>query len=316
MGAADPASSPEVDLMHQHCLTHSGPFHADDVLAAVILKLVGRLDSYSKVERTRDNSRMEKADIVFDVGGEYDPEKGKFDHHQRGRSGETWKDGTPLSSAGLIWKTYGKELVPDPIEYNSLQGDWIQPIDADDNGWLPELPPNARHVSSIVSDLNPRWDDENADFDVSFAEACGIIETLFLASWNRAKGKRVAREKVKEGVLANMGSPLLVLEGYCPWKAHIHELEKEMDVKIPFQWVLFPGDDNWKIFQVPEVKGSREGRSEFPEPWGGLRESELKETSGVEDAVFVHPGLFCGGAKSLEGAKKMAELSLSGEELC
>jgi len=300
-------------LMPQHCLTHSGTFHADDVLSAVLLKLLGKLEGYDKLERTRDTSRFEVADIVFDVGGEYDPSKGRFDHHQRGRSGECWEDGTPLSSAGLVWKAYGEELVPDSVEYLSLQGNWIQPIDADDNGWLPELPKNVRHVSSIVSDLNPRWDDEDGDFDASFTDACIIIEKLFLASWNRAKGKRVARERVLEAIEANRGSSLLVLQEYCPWKSHLHRLEIELEVEKPFTWVLFPSDDSWKIFQVPVEKGSREGRASFPESWGGLREDDLRKTSGVPDATFVHPGLFCGGAVSREGAETMAKLSMPGD---
>jgi uncharacterized UPF0160 family protein len=168
-------------------------------------------------------------------------------------------------------------------------------------------------VSSIVSDLNPRWDDENADFDASYAEACEIVERLFLSSWNRAKGKKVAREMVRKAILANHGSNLLILDSYCPWKSHIHELEEELKVEVPFAWVLFPGDDNWKIFQVPVVKGSRDGRASFPEPWGGLRQEELCEVSGIDEAIFVHPGLFCGGAVSQKAAESMAKAALEVE---
>lgn len=288
------------------CLTHSGPFHSDDVLAAVILKLAGQVEKYSDIVRTRDQEKMKTADIVFDVGGDYDPKTHRYDHHQRGRSGQFWEDETPMSSAGLVWQSFVDKICPDSIERRSLEGSWIRPVDADDNGWLEPLPRNARHISAIVSDLNPRWDDENADFDAEYVVACEVIEKLFLASWNRAKGKRAARVLVQEAIAKCPNQDLLILDQYCPWKSHLHSLEEELEVTVPYKFVLFPGDNDWKIFQVPVSKGSHDGRASFAESWGGLREDELREISGIGDAKFVHPGLFCGGAETLEGAKAMA----------
>ena len=43
---------------------------------------------------------MDSADIVIDVGGQYDPDAGRFDHHQRGGAGER-ENGIPYSSFGL-----------------------------------------------------------------------------------------------------------------------------------------------------------------------------------------------------------------------
>lgn len=276
----------------------------------MILKLAGQVENYEDIQRTRDVEKIQAADIVFDVGGEFDPERHRYDHHQRGRSGQFWEDETPMSSAGLVWQTFGEQICPDPIERKTLEGSWVRPVDADDNGCIEELPPNARHISAIVSDLNPRWNDEAADFDVEFAKACEIIEKLFLASWNRAKGKSAARVLVQKAMEEYPNQDLLILNEFCPWKGHIHVLEEEMEMKVPYKFVLFPGDRDWKIFQVPLEKGTREGRASFPEAWGGLDESQLRDVSQVSDAKFVHPGLFCGGAESLEGAKAMAMASL------
>lgn len=33
--------------------------------------------------RTRDPERLAECDVVVDVGGEYDPERHRYDHHQR-----------------------------------------------------------------------------------------------------------------------------------------------------------------------------------------------------------------------------------------
>lgn len=54
--------------------THSGTFHCDDVLACCMVKF---LPSYkdAQIVRSRDQNVIDKADIVLDVGGEYNFEK-------------------------------------------------------------------------------------------------------------------------------------------------------------------------------------------------------------------------------------------------
>jgi uncharacterized UPF0160 family protein len=44
--------------------------------------------------------------------------------------------------------------------------------------------------------------------------------------------------------------------------------------------------------------------------WCGLREKELKDISGFDDAIFVHMTGFIGGAKSQATVIRMAELSI------
>jgi uncharacterized UPF0160 family protein len=297
-------------LQKLNCLTHSGPFHSDDVLAGVLLKCAGVIDNFEEIKRSRDPKEFEKADLVFDVGGDYDAATHRYDHHQRGRSGMEWDDGTPYSSAGLIWHHFKEQITEDEDVQKSLVGSYVRPIDADDNGWIGELPPNARHISAIVSDMNPRWDDKDADVDQCYVQACLIMEQLFLGAKNKAEGKKAAKTHVLNAVEKHLDQELLILEHYCPWKSHLHKIEEELCPESPFQFVLFPQGDSWKIFQVPADKGSKEGRAYFPEPWGGLREEELKTASGIAGAQFVHPGLFCAGAASLEDAKAMAKQAI------
>ena len=88
--------------------THSGPFHADDVLAWGLIQVF--VDAEATLVRTRDAERLEQADIVFDVGGIYDPSSGRFDHHQNSYIG-------PLSSAGMVldWlEASGRVEAPSP----------------------------------------------------------------------------------------------------------------------------------------------------------------------------------------------------------
>lgn len=61
--------------------THNGKFHADEVFAVSLLK---RLDRFADAEvvRTRDPEVLKTADVVVDVGGQYDPATHRYDHHQ------------------------------------------------------------------------------------------------------------------------------------------------------------------------------------------------------------------------------------------
>ena len=64
--------------------THSGSFHADDVFGVGIL--MGVFPSHTLV-RTRHDALIDAADFAVDVGGIWDADTGRFDHHQRGFNG-------------------------------------------------------------------------------------------------------------------------------------------------------------------------------------------------------------------------------------
>lgn len=63
-------------------LSKTGVFHCDEVLACFLLQ---QLDEYadSTIMRTRDLEKLKTCDIVVDVGGVFDKENKRFDHHQR-----------------------------------------------------------------------------------------------------------------------------------------------------------------------------------------------------------------------------------------
>ena len=98
--------------------THSDTFHCDEVLATTMLLYT---DAYkdSLIVRTRQENIFDKLDIVCDVGAIYDPAKQRYDHHQKTFK-DTWKneegDKTKLSSAGLIYKHFGKEVISNAVQ--------------------------------------------------------------------------------------------------------------------------------------------------------------------------------------------------------
>ncbi len=63
--------------------THSGKFHADEVIACTMLTKHTQKFKGGAITRTRDLGVLATMDIVVDVGGQYDPSTHRYDHHQK-----------------------------------------------------------------------------------------------------------------------------------------------------------------------------------------------------------------------------------------
>jgi len=124
--------------------THNGHFHADEALAVFLLRLLPTYQS-SPLVRTRDPETLSTCHTVVDVGGEYDPPRNRYDHHQREFNEVFPSHNTKLSSAGLVYKHFGRDIISQQtgldissedveILYQKLYDDFIEPFDANDNG--------------------------------------------------------------------------------------------------------------------------------------------------------------------------------------
>jgi uncharacterized UPF0160 family protein len=280
--------------------THNGNFHADDVFSIAALKNI--FPSF-KLIRTRDLELIGKADIVIDVGGEYDPQAGRFDHHQRGGAGER-ENGIPYSSFGLVWKKYGVQICGgDQDVANSVDAGLVSTIDAIDCGYVKGVSEGIS-LSQTISMFNPTWQ-EDSHFDSCFDEAVDFaarILTRFIASSNGGISAKVIVAKAIE----NAEDPrVIVLEKYTPWKRTVHALSEQA------LYMIYPSETGqWRIQTVPVEPGSFEDRQPLPKAWAGLSGAELQEETGIDDAMFCHNGLFIAGAESFESTMKMAAMAL------
>ena len=280
--------------------THNGNFHADDVFSIAALKHI--FPSFNLI-RTRDLELITKADIVIDVGGEYDAEAGRFDHHQRGGAGQR-DNGIPYSSFGLIWQKYGLEICQGNQEVaNSIDADLVSTIDAIDCGHV-EGVSKGISLSHTISMFNPTWQEDN-HFDECFDEAVDFasrILTRFIAS---ASGGINAKTIVAKAIENAADPRVIVLEKYTPWKRTVHALSTEA------LYMIYPSSSGqWRIQTVPVEPGSFEDRKPLPAPWAGLSDKALKDVTGIDDAMFCHNGLFIAGAESFESTMKMAAIAL------
>ena len=282
-------------------VTHDGNFHADDVFSIAALTCI--FPTFNLI-RTRNKEIINAADIVLDVGGEYDPEKGRFDHHQRGGGGER-EDGIPYSSFGLIWKKYGLEICQGNQDVaDSVDTGLVSVIDAIDCGYVKGVATGIS-LSHTISMFNPTWQEEG-DFDACFNEAVKFASQVlarFIASVNGGISAKVIVAKAIEDA---EDPRVIVLEKYTPWKRTVHSLSQQA------LYVIYPSQTGqWRIQTVPVELGSFEDRKSLPKLWAGLNGKELQEVSGIDDAMFCHNGLFIAGSESFSSTMKMAKIALS-----
>jgi len=285
------------------------------------------------IVRSRDPKIWETCDILVDVGAVYNPSKLRFDHHQRGFDttfSEEHK--TKLSSAGLVYKHYGRQVVSklvgsvseDDLEkiYQKTYKGFIEAIDGIDNGvsqFPKDLEPayiSRTDLSSRVGHLNPMWNEDASDADSRFQQAMELAGTEFVSSVNRLKQSWLpARDIVKASVQAlketHPSGQIMKLTHFTVWKEHLEELEREMKLDPQVLYVLYEDSSKcWRVQCTAVSPGSFESRKALPEPWRGVRDDKLAELTGIEGASFVHATGFIGGAKTYEGALKMAVASL------
>ncbi|KAI0033143.1 GAMM1 protein [Vararia minispora EC-137] len=318
--------------------THNGTFHCDEALAVFLLRLTSTYRN-ADLKRTRDPAVLDTCDIVVDVGAVYDESKQRFDHHQRGFE-EVFGHGfvTKLSSAGLVYKHFGREIIANHTQQSlddpkvetlwlKLYKEFIEGIDGIDNGvqqYPADISPRYRvrtDISSRVGWLNPAWNQpcDGATVDTLFAKASKMTGEEFLERLDYyANAWLPARDLVVAGLdkrlTADPSGRIVLFESFCPWKEHLFELEATQGIaeeEQPF-YIVYPDEmgGNWRIQAVPVSPESFASRKALPEAWRGVRDDTLSELSGIPGCIFVHASGFIGGNRTREGALAMAKKSL------
>ncbi|KAJ5909030.1 Metal-dependent protein hydrolase [Penicillium taxi] len=317
--------------------THNGHFHADEALAVYLLRLLPAYSS-SPLVRTRDPTQLETCHTVVDVGGVYDAAINRYDHHQRTFSTTFPQHNTKLSSAGLVYMHFGRSIIAQNLSvpedhanvdllYEKLYTDFIEAIDANDNGIsaydsaaLAAASVEKRFkdggvtLASIVNDMNnpdpTSPPGEPQDEDSLFGRASTLIGNVFARKLHSASTRWLpARATVgaayKSRTEAHPSGRILVLpEGGVPWKEHLYNFEKDAstakgDPAAQVYYVLYPEsgaeDSKWRVQCVSETESSFVSRKPLPEAWRGVRDQDL-------DAMIASEAEKNGQAKIPEGA--------------
>ena len=299
-----------------NAVTHTAPHHADEVFATAMLSILFPVELY----RTRDQAIIESTNaIVYDVGGEFNPEKKLFDHHQKSFS-EIRSDEITYSSAGLIWREYGAEIVKKLGKSKRVDDEMaaeivsrvdnvlIRGIDARDNGQGEKG--DSMSISSVISTFNALWD-EDEDYDECFVKACEmaglILEREIKVAISSAYGRKLIADQIKTA-----DGAVLVMDKFIGgW---LEEVVTSDDPKATnLLYAIFPAvSGDWNIQAIPPtIEDMMAQRKPFSEGWRGLRDEELARVSGVETAIFCHTAGFFAVAKTKEDAISLAEKAVN-----
>lgn len=284
-------------------ITHSGTFHADEVMASVIL-----LNKFGSMRIYRTNKVNNEDAFIYDVGF------GKYDHHGIDFD-KTRDNGIKYASCGLIWHEFGKDIVKNlgisDIDsfFESVDKNLIMDIDRDDNGQTLKNEPEVKvqGIPNLIGSFNPAWD-ENGKENKNFLKAIDFANTIFNNMINKMVAKEKARKIVEEKIEESTGG-ILILDNYMPWKDIV--LTSNNPKAKDILYAVFPSKrGGYNVVATPVSSGSFDVKKTFPEKWAGKENEELQKISGIDTITFCHKNLFICSCKTYEDAIKVAKLSL------
>lgn len=270
--------------------THDGSFHADDVTACALLLHFEMIDR-DKIIRTREAGKLETCDFVCDVGGEYDPDRRRFDHHQKGLDSD-------LSSAGMILLYLKDEEIIAPELYTYLNRSLVHGVDEIDNG---KVTPKFGHCSfsGVIANFVPvYYDSPISDYMDAFEKAVDFVLWL-LARFVQKFEYLQATKAIVQDVMSEM-KECLVFDRALPWLEPFFDLGGE---KHAAEFVIMPAGSHWKLRGIPPSYERRmEVKRPLPYEWAGLSNEKLERISGLPGAIFCHKGRFISVWKTKEDA--------------
>lgn len=290
-------------------VTHSGQFHADDIFAVATLVLALEDTHEIKIVRSRDPKIINEADYVVDVGGIYNEEKKRFDHHQEGRAGSR-ENGIFYSSFGLVWKAYGDNITGSSEIMTTLDKKLVSSIDARDNGLASPKPliedVYMYDICDFFGAYKIGWKDDEKELDINFMFCVNIAKNLLKREIKGLKDKKEAEDEIEVEYSRSKDKRLIILNKY--YSRHTDMLSEYNDVLMVLSPKLMDG--TWGVEMIRKDPKSYDARLYFPKSWAGKSGKELEEITGVVGSLFCHNGRFLVVARSKEAALKLAHLAL------
>lgn len=293
--------------------THNGIFHSDEILACAILCLINS-NLPIQILRTRNFNMLIQCDICIDIGG------GKFDHHQSGFN-QKRKNGTKYASAGLIWNSFGKQLIKFVLEkhfpnftcninaiFETFDNYFVSPVDCEDNGIQAQ-----NHRLSFISSFLPLWFNNNQDdFNKQFYQVLVITMKIVEQELKTTIGKEIAKATIE----SNWNSTNYFKDGILEipsqtmdWVETVISINDSTESR-KINFVIFPyPDGGWAAQCVPpSLENKFAKRIPFPAIWAGKTDT-LSKISGIDGATFCHNGCFFVRATNKEDVTKMCSIA-------
>ena len=282
--------------------THNGSFHADEVTACALLLLFNQID-FDLIIRSRDFEKLRHCDYLCDVGGIYEPEIRRFDHHQKEYKGD-------LSSAGMVLQYLKDEGIIEKVLFDYFNRSLVVGIDAIDNG-REEIIPGHCSFSGVIANFVPvRHDVDEKVMDEAFFKALDFTYEHLKRLLERFHYIQECRKVVEEEMKKR--EEVMTFSFSMPWMESFFDLGGE---NHPAIFLIMPSGGQWKLRGIPPSYDEKmQVRVPLPKAWAGLGQDRLKCVTGIPGAVFCHKGRFISIWQTREDALKALEMILQKEK--
>lgn len=171
-------------------VTHSGPFHADDVVSAILIELM--LNRSITFRRVKSLDEGVTHAFVFDIGG------GMFDHHNNGAT---------QSACMLIWNHFGIQWLKSrglsdaiALRASAKVREFLTPVSyVDLNGPSVDTPSS---ISSMIRAMSARFQNM---WDEGFSMAIGCFKAPIQAIVENAIESAKLEVKAEEIAIRSIG---------------------------------------------------------------------------------------------------------------
>ena len=300
-------------------ITHDGAFHMDEVWAVALFGYFYDIQNIPyTVERTRDIEKINKADVVIDVGGIYDPKHLRFDHHQNGFP-LVHSDNIPYASTGIVFDFLLKnnDFIWKHIErtdhvkeaYKILEDGYIIPIDANDNGVEIEIditPDREVSLYSILGSFKATYkenkEDNNEAFMIIHNFMKSAIPRVIITLYDRVEEVSLVKKALRNKTGSYCEIPAGISRGV------IQDILSESD--DCYYFMKSRPEENIYSMETVNKKGEKfTPKKMFPESWAGLRDGDFEKASGVKDLIFCHKNRFLCSAKTHEAIMELYRIA-------
>lgn len=271
------------DICYDYGYTHAGVFHADDVFATALLRLI---DPAFPIIRGYDPHGVDPAEgtaLIYDIG------EGQFDHHQSDH--EIRPSGVPYASFGLLWRELYPQLGLNEKQGKHMDNVFVSIIDLTDNTNKTDT------ISSLIAGLNPKWDNQTVyEFDSQFWKAVDIATPLLWGQINQELANARAAEAVLD-IYKEKPDVVITLPQYIPYN---------ILARTQVYAVIYPSPrGGWAVAAVKDTHGRHKWL--FPEElrMGNAAQGLLPGLQFCHTAGFM--AVFDTEQQAVEHSKKLVE---------
>ena len=287
-------------------ITHDGVFHADEVFATALIKLVAKENNNEnkiQIIRTRNPKILQEhlaleTSIVIDVGNS------EYDHHQELKYNTINGEQIPMSSFGLVHKKF---LELNLISFDKDLQSLVTEIDKADNGVAPST------VSTLIRTFTPNWNNTNdTAMDDAFKKAVKFAKVILENMLEKTKYNFFAEEIIKDEIqnlkkqnefkTKNKKRNYLILESFIPFQETIIKYNETVSEEDKIKFVINKNKNKYNLHTIKKSLGSFENQVD-------LISLDMAKELGI-NVDFIHNNKFFAVANSVEALEEIIAISM------